>query len=129
MKTISIKLIALFVYLFTFISCGQAQEAEKLSSKEVSAEEIKIGKSFTTAFYDALSEGSTYDFTKENATEMMISTFSPDMQKNTYRQFKAQLGEYENSEYVEAWKIASLPDVKILRYKADFTKTNSKVEV
>ncbi len=129
MKTITIKLSVLLVYVFTFVSCGQAQDAEKLSSNEVSAEEIKIGKSFTTAFYDALSKDSTYVFTRDNATEMMISTFSPEMQKNTYQQFKTQLGEYESSEYVEAWKVASTPGYKILRYKADFTKSNSKVEV
>lgn len=60
---------------------------------------------------------------------MMVSTFSPEMQKTTYEQIKAQLGEYENAEYIKAWTIPSSPDYKILRYNDDFTKSNSRIEV
>jgi hypothetical protein len=131
MKAITFKIHALLILFFvcSFMSCSEAQDAEKLSADKVSAIEIKIGKTFITEFYENLSKGSTYEFNKENSTEMMISTFSPEMQKTAYEQIKAQLGEYENADYAEAWVMSSNPDLKILRFKGDFTGKSEKVEV
>lgn len=44
MKTIKMKILTLLIYLVIFASCGQAQNAEKLTSDKVSAEEIKLEK-------------------------------------------------------------------------------------
>lgn len=131
MKTLTFKNHVSLVTLFVcaFISCSEAQNAEKLSADKVSAKEIKIGQTFINAFYETLSQGSTFDFNKDNATEAMISTFTPEMQKNAYEQTKALLGEYESANYVEAWVVSSSPDLKILRFKADFSAKNEKWEV
>lgn len=131
MKAIILRnpLLLIVFILLSFLSCSEAQEAEKLSSDEVSADEIKAGKNFITGLYKSLSTGSTYDFNKENSTEMMVNTFTPEMQRTTYEQIKAQLGEYENAEYEEAWAMSSNPDMKILRYKANFTGSNERVEI
>lgn len=130
MKTTNFKIPALLMTLLVFsFSCSQAQDGKKLSSDEVSQEEIKIGKTFITDFYDALDNGSSYDFKKNNSTDLMVKSFSPEVQKNAYEKIKSQLGDYENVEYEEAWVVSSNPDLKVLRYKGDFTGHNSKVEV
>lgn len=51
------------------------------------------------------------------------------MQKSLYKQVKDQFGDYVDSEFVEAWVQKSNPQYKILRYKGEFSKSDTKLEL
>ena len=131
MKALTVKFSLLFFFLSfnALISCSQAQDFEKLSEDKVDEKEIETGKSFINNFYASLSDGGTYDFKNNDATEEVKNAFTPEMQKSNYTQIKAQLGEYESAEYAEAWIQSTTPDYKILRYKGEFSDSPTKVEI
>lgn len=115
--------------LYTLSACGQPQDFERLSDKEVRKNAIHIGEQFINEFHAALEEGAAYQFNADNATSEVRQLFTPEMQIATFEQIKNQLGEYEHASYAEAWIQTSNPDYTILRYKAKFSNNSPQVEI
>lgn len=126
MKT---TLFLLSFMLYTLSACGQPQDFERLSDKEVRKNAIHIGERFINEFYEALEKGTAYQFTADNATPEVRQLFTPEMQITTFEQIKTQLGEYEDAAYAETWVQRSNPNYTILRYKAKFSDSTPKVEI
>lgn len=114
--------------LYTLSACGQ-KDFERLPDNKVETAMVDIGEKFINDFYATLENGATYNFTTANATPEVQNTFTPEMQKTTFEQIRAQLGKYENATYTEAWVQAANPDYIILRYKAKFSNNTPKVEI
>lgn len=126
MKT---PLFLLSLMLYTLSACGQQQDFEKLSANKVEKGAINVGEQFIDEFHASLGKGATYQFTADNATPEVRNLFTPEMQITTFEQIKAQLGEYENAAYAEAWVQNSNPNYTILRYKGKFSNNIPKVEI
>src|SRR5690606_9991824 len=88
MKT---TLFLLSFMLFTLSACGQQQDFERLSDKEVRKNAIHIGEQFINEFHAALEEGAAYQFNADNATSEIRQLFTPEMQIATFEQIKINL--------------------------------------
>ena len=115
-------------FLITLSLSACSQDFEKISRIEAGEHKIKLGKEFNDRFYNTLKRGETFSFTTE-ATEQVKSQITPEMQTSIYNQVKGQFGDYEDSEFAEAWIQKSNPQYKILRYKGKFSASDTKLEL
>lgn len=120
-------IVCLFL-MFATSFYGCSQDFQKISPEEVGRNKIKIGKEFNDKLYGALKRGEIYDFSNE-ATEEVKRQITPELQKSIYKQVKDKFGDYVSSEYAEAWVQKNNTNYKILRYKGQFSESDTKLEL
>jgi hypothetical protein len=124
-KTVNSVLIVLTVLLLPFVS--KSQDFEKVRDENLKSQ-IQIAKKFSEDLLNTFNKNQTYTF-KDEATDLMKTTFTPEYQKLVNGQLKKELGDYKSSTYVETWVQKSNPNYKIYRFKGDFSNSNKKVEI
>ncbi len=112
--------------LFCLNSC--AQDFKKLNESEVDSNKVMIANNFANDFLIKLKNGSYYQF-KDEATELFKNGMTDETQRSAYKQLKNLYGDFQSLDYAETWIQSGNPAIKIFRFKADFDKSNKKLEV
>ena len=112
--------------LISLSSCGQ--KIQKLEKSDVDQAKIELAEKFTNDFFHKSSLGDTMIFA-DRTTNEMGKTFNPENQMTLYNQFISQLGNYNGSEFVEAWHVKNLQEYVVYRFFGKFDKIASKIEI
>jgi hypothetical protein len=123
------KTLALFfcVYLLAY-SNTFGQGFEKIKDSEVGNQKIEIAKKFANDFFTAQKNNSSFQF-KDEAIDAVKNSLTPERQQAIYKNLRDNFGDYKSCEYAETWIQKGNPDLKILRLKGEFDKSNKKLEI
>ena len=124
MKTFSIMTCAC-LFIFSGAFC---QDFKKLDPDAVNNHSKETAGKFATVFLTDLKNGSVYQF-KDEATGDLKKALTEDMQKQSYQNLKDQFGDFESLNYTETWIYSKDTTLRFFRFKADFNKSNGKLEV
>lgn len=105
-----------------------SQSANDIQKAEADPQLNTMAITFVQDFFKTLNSGNSYDFQK-TATETMVKGLTPEVQKGVYQSVKNQCGEFKQAAYAETYVQQTMPDLRIIRLKADFSGCDGKWEL
>ena len=125
------KSFVLCLILLLLITAGFTQNGfEKLSKDAVSQSDLRIAISLAEKILLGQKSGNIYLLSGDEAIPPVAKGLTREVQLSSYESVRAQFGDYESMNFMEAWTMNSEQGVyTIYRFKGDFTDTKEQPEI
>ena len=121
-----ISLLTVVIMSALLISCKT--EFKKLPENKTDKSKIESVTEIAISYFTALKNGKAYDF-ENNAEKDFKEKMTPNFQKETYRQIKNIVGNFESLKYSGTWVEKDNTNLQIIRLKGKFEKHIKPLEI